>query len=141
MIASTFGAGQVAYSLLWFFLFFIEIWLEISIFIDIFRSHDLRGASKAAWIILVLVFPIIGILAYLIVRGDKMRAHQIQAAADPEAMYNQYLRHMGPSRWNKGEELARLADLRDRGNITAEEYDRLKAEVMDHDSGTPHQTS
>src|SRR5580658_10354003 len=82
MIAATFGVGQVAYSILWFFLFFIEIWLAISVFIDIFRSHDLKGWAKAAWIILVRVAPIIGILAYLLLRGDKMRVHQIQAAQD-----------------------------------------------------------
>src|ERR1700685_293895 len=101
MIAASFGAGQVAFSILWFFLFFIEIWLMISIFIDIFRSHDLRGTTKALWVILVLVFPIIGILAYLIVRGDKLRAHQNQAVMDQEAMYTQSLRHMGASRWSK----------------------------------------
>ena len=50
MIASTFGDGQVAYSILWFFLFFIEVWLAVSIFIDIFRSHDLPGWAKAAHI-------------------------------------------------------------------------------------------
>ena len=87
MIATSFGAGQVAYSILWFFLFFIETWLMISIFIDIFRSHDLKGWAKAAWVILVIIFPIVGILAYLIFRGDKMRAHQVQAVADQEAMF------------------------------------------------------
>ena len=50
----------------------------ISVFIDIFRSHDLKGWAKALWLLLVLVLPIIGILAYFIFRGDKMRAHQIQ---------------------------------------------------------------
>ena len=74
MILATFGDGQVAYSLLWFFLFFIEIWLEISVFIDIFRSHDLKGWAKGLWVLFVIVFPIIGILAYFIFRGDKMRA-------------------------------------------------------------------
>ena len=93
MIAATFGAGQVAYSILWFFLFFVEIWLMISIFIDIFRSHDLKGWAKAGWVILVLVFPIIGILAYLIFRGDKMRAHQVQEMADQDAILRHYVQH------------------------------------------------
>ena len=79
MIAATWGDGQVVYSILWFFLFFIEVWLAVSIFIDIFRSHDLKGWAKAAWIILVILLPLVGILAYFIFRGDEMRAHQIQA--------------------------------------------------------------
>ena len=131
MIVGSFGAGQVAYSLLWFFLFFVEIWLMISIFIDVFRSHDLKGWMKAAWVIFVAVFPIIGILAYLIVRGDKLRAHQNQAIADQEA-FRQYVQHGGGHR-SKADELARFAELRDRGDISADEYDRLKAEILDQD--------
>ncbi|MGO8724419.1 MAG: PLDc N-terminal domain-containing protein [Acidimicrobiales bacterium] len=71
MIATTFGVGQVVYSILWFVLFFVEIWLSISIFIDIFRSHDLAGWAKALWVLLVLLLPIIGIIAYFIFRGER----------------------------------------------------------------------
>jgi len=71
MIATTFGVGQLVYSILWFFLFFVEIWLMISVFIDIFRSHDLKGWAKALWLLLVLVLPIIGILAYFIFAGTR----------------------------------------------------------------------
>ena len=130
MIAASFGAGQVAYSILWFFLFFVEIWLMISIFIDIFRSHDLKGWAKAAWVIFVIIFPIIGILAYLIFRGDKMRAHQVQAVTDQEAMFRHYAQHASGGHRSKTEELARLAELRDRGDISADEYQQLKSEIL-----------
>ena len=137
MIAATFGAGQVAYSLLWFFLFFVEIWLMISVFIDVFRSQDLRGWAKAAWIILVLVFPIVGILAYLIIRGDKLRAHQAEAQADSATMFREYLAHAGRGPVSKVEELHRLGELRDRGYVSAEEFEELKSEIMSQDSGAP----
>ena len=133
MIAASFGAGQVAYSILWFFLFFVEIWLMISIFIDIFRSHDLKGWAKAAWVILVIIFPIIGILAYLIFRGDKMRAHQVQAVTDQEAMYRHYVQHVTGGHRSKTEELARLAELRDHGDISADEFQQLKSEIVNQD--------
>src|SRR5580692_5628225 len=99
MLAETFGAGQVAYSILWFFLFFIEVWLAVSIFIDIFRSHDLKGWAKAAWIILVLVFPLVGVLAYFIFRVNEMRAHQIQASQSQQEFARQYIQGIagGPS--------------------------------------------
>src|SRR5580698_7516030 len=98
MIASTFGDGQVAYSILWFFLFFIEVWLSISIFIDIFRSHDLKGWAKAAWVIFIIM-PLIGILAYFIFRGNEMRAHQIQAAQSQQALARDFIQGVagGPS--------------------------------------------
>jgi hypothetical protein len=135
-VIATFGSGQVAYSLLWFFLFFIEIWLMISIFVDIFRSHDLRGWKKASWIILVIVFPLIGIVAYLIFRGDKMRAHQTQAVADQESMLYRYLTQAGAGRWSKVDELGRLAQLRDRGHITQQEFEGLKGEILDGDASS-----
>ena len=134
MFAATWGDGQVVYSILWFFLFFIEVWLSISIFIDIFRSHDLKGWAKAAWVIFVIIFPIIGILAYLIFRGDKMRAHQVQAVTDQEAMFRHYAQHASGGHRSKTEELARLAELRDRGDVTADEFQQLKREILNQES-------
>ena len=34
--------------MLWFFMFFIWIWLLITVFADIFRSHDIGGFAKAS---------------------------------------------------------------------------------------------
>ena len=53
LAAGEFGTGQVFWSLLWFFLFFIWIWLLITVFADIFRSSDLSGWGKALWTIFV----------------------------------------------------------------------------------------
>ncbi len=137
MLLASFGAGQVAYSFLWFFLFLIEIWLMLSVFIDVFRSHDLRGWEKALWIIFVLFIPVIGILAYLIVRGDRMRAHQVQAFGIPDD-------RLGARPWHSSTEsriqaLHLLTQLRDRGEISADEYRALRAGLLDEDVGPePH---
>ena len=127
MIAASFGAGQVAYSLLWFFLFFVEIWLMIAVFTDLFRSSDLSGWAKAGWVVLVILFPLIGILVYLIVRGQKMRAHEERARIADD---------VAARRFSKADELTRLAGLRDRGDISAEDYDHLKAEVVGRTTAT-----
>ena len=87
--AITFGVGQVAYSIVWFFLLFVEVWLMISIFIDIFRSHDMKGWAKALWVILVILLPLIGILLYVVLRGDKIHVHQAQAAAEHKSALDQ----------------------------------------------------
>ena len=57
--------GQFGYTILWLFLFVIEIWLMFMVFTDIFRSHDLKGWAKAVSVLFVLIVPLIGILAYL----------------------------------------------------------------------------
>jgi Phospholipase_D-nuclease N-terminal/Short C-terminal domain len=127
LYASTYGVGQFVYSILWFFLFLIEIWLIFSVFVDIFRSHDLKGWQKALWVLFVLVIPLIGILAYFIFRGDKMRAHQVQA----QQFYG------GPG-WSAGsspaDQLSRLADLRRDGIITESEFQELKSRIMRQDA-------
>ena len=110
--------GQALYTILWFFLFFIEVWLVVSIFIDVFRSHDLKGWAKALWIILVLVFPLVGILAYFIVRGDKMRAHQIRAPEFPADTRS------------VTDELSKLAELRRDGTISEDEFQQLKVRLL-----------
>ena len=84
--AAEFGTGQVFWSMLWFFLFFIWIYLLIVVFADIFRSRDLSGWAKALWTLLVIVLPYLGVFAYLIARGHKMHEHAEQdAKAQDEA--------------------------------------------------------
>ena len=129
MIATTWGDGQVAYSILWFFLFFIEVWLSISIFIDIFRSHDLKGWAKALWILLVIVFPLVGILAYFIFRGDKLRAHQVEAAESQQAYARRYIQEVAGTP-SVADEIAKLVDLKNRGEITEAEFQRMKEHVI-----------
>ena len=58
-------------TMLFFFLFIIWIWLLITVFVDIFRSHDMGGLAKALWVIFVIILPFLGVLVYLIARGGK----------------------------------------------------------------------
>jgi len=71
-LIAEFGTGQVLWSMLWFFLFFIWIWLLIVVFADIFRSADLSGWGKALWTIFVILLPYLGVFVYLIARGGTM---------------------------------------------------------------------
>ena len=82
MLLAEFGTGQVFWSMLWFFLFFIWIWLLISLFGDIFRSKDLSGWGKALWTIFIIILPFLGVLVYLIVRGNSMQERALQDAAN-----------------------------------------------------------
>ncbi|MGZ8695367.1 MAG: PLDc N-terminal domain-containing protein, partial [Gaiellaceae bacterium] len=38
--------------------------LYVRAVIDVFRRHDLSTAGKAAWVIILLVLPFIGLLVY-----------------------------------------------------------------------------
>ncbi len=130
IVASSFGTGQVFWSMLWFFLFFIWIWLLIVVFGDIFRSDDLGGWAKALWTIFVIVLPYLGVFVYLIARGHKMSAHAAAAAQAQDQATRQYIRDVTGSGGSAAEEIARLAELRDRGAITAAEFEQAKAKAL-----------
>jgi membrane protein implicated in regulation of membrane protease activity len=96
MLAAEFGTGQVFLSMLYFFLFFILIWLVIAIFADIFRSPDLSGWAKALWVLFVIVLPFLGVLTYLIVRGNKMRDYAIAGTNRRDEAYRMYVGDLSP---------------------------------------------
>ena len=130
MLGSEFGTGQVFWSMLWFFLFFIWIWILITVFADIFRSHDLSGWAKGLWVIFVILLPYLGVFVYLIARGHKMSEHALEAAQAQDAAARQYIQSAAGSGGSAADELARLADLKDKGVIDDAEFQRLKAKVV-----------
>jgi Short C-terminal domain/Phospholipase_D-nuclease N-terminal len=129
-VAAEFGTGQVFLSMLYFFLFFIWIWLLITVFADIFRSHDLAGWAKALWVIFVIVLPYLGVFVYLIARGHKMHEHAVEALQAQDAAAKEYIRSAAGSAGGAADELARLADLKAKGVIDDVEFQRLKAQVV-----------
>ena len=131
MLLAEFGTGQVFWSMLWFFLFFIWIWLLIAIFGDIFRSDDLSGWGKALWSIFIIVLPYLGVLVYLIARGHKMSERGMRQAAEQEAAFRGYVQDVAASSGaGTADELARLANLRDTGVITEAEFQAAKAKAL-----------
>jgi hypothetical protein len=130
MLAAEFGTGQVFWSMLWFFLFFIWIWLLITVFADIFRSHDLGGFAKFIWVIFVIFLPYLGVFVYLIARGHKMSEHAIEAAQAQDAAARAYIQQAAGSGGGTADELARLADLKAKGVIDDAEFQRLKAKAI-----------
>jgi hypothetical protein len=132
VVADDFGTGEVFLSFLWFFMFFIWIWLLIVVFGDLFRSHDLSGWAKAAWVIGIIVFPYLGVLVYLIARGGKMHEHAVQTAQAQDAAFRQYVQSAAGTSGGSSvaDELARLADLKDKGVIDDAEFQQLKAKAL-----------
>jgi hypothetical protein len=127
VFAAEWGVGQVLWSMVWFALFFIWIWLVITVFADIFRSDDLSGVAKFLWVAFVIVTPYLGVFAYLIARGRTMGRHAEEARALAAASRT----YMGESGGvSPSVELTRLADLRSSGAIDQNEFEQLKARVV-----------
>jgi Short C-terminal domain/Phospholipase_D-nuclease N-terminal len=117
------------WTILEIFLWVLWIWVLIYVFIDIFRSHDLSGWAKALWFLFVLFIPLIGVLVYLIVRGDSMQERAARQAQQDDREVRRYIQDAaGPP--TPADQLTKLADLRDRGVITADEFEREKAKIL-----------
>ena len=116
------------WSMLWFFMFFIWIWLLISIFGDIFRS-EISGWGKAGWTIFVIVLPFLGVLVYLIANGSDMQERSIRRASNAEQAQREYIQSVSGS-GSSADELSKFADLRDSGAITEQEFQAQKAKLL-----------
>jgi Short C-terminal domain/Phospholipase_D-nuclease N-terminal len=122
-LVATTTFGEILWSMLIFFFWFMAIWIFIMIFADIFRRNDLSGAAKAGWIILIFILPFIGAMIYLIAR-PKMTEQ------DKEMMEKADEAQRRISGYSAADEVEKLAKLRDDGKITAEEYEAAKKKAM-----------
>jgi len=130
MLGETWGVGEVFWSMVWFTLFFIWIWMLIAVFGDIFRSHDMGGFTKFLWVLFVIVAPYLGGCVYLIARGHKMGEHAVRDAEAADAAQRAYIRDAAGTGASTADELAHLADLRSQGVIDEVEFQRLKANLV-----------
>jgi hypothetical protein len=129
--SSSYPLLNAFWTILEIFIWALWIWTLITVFIDIFRSHDLSGGAKALWFLFVLVFPLVGVVVYLIVRGGSMH-HRSVWQFQP--------RGFGPGRdfpteaagppSSAADQLEKLASLRDRNVITDEEFQQEKARIL-----------
>jgi hypothetical protein len=121
--------GEAFWTMLWFFLFFIWIWLLITVFADIFRSHDLSGWAKALWTVFVIFLPYLGVLVYLIARGRKMGEHAVQDAQRRDDHMRTYVQSVAGST-STADEIERLHQLKEQGAIDDAEFQRAKAKLL-----------
>jgi hypothetical protein len=118
-----FTLGDLLWSMLVFFFWFMAIWIFITIFADIFRRRDLSGWGKAGWILLLFIVPFLGALIYLIARPKMTEQDQedMQRAVEAQRRLEGY---------SAADEIAKLAKLRDEGKISPEEFENLKRKAM-----------
>jgi hypothetical protein len=116
------------WTMLFFFLWILWIFLLIRVIFDIFRSRDLSGWGKAGWLLLVIILPFLGVFIYLIVRGGKMQERDVeQARAQNEAFQASVRDAAGQT---SADQLAKLADLHTQGVISDQEFQREKAKIL-----------
>jgi predicted membrane channel-forming protein YqfA (hemolysin III family) len=106
------------------FIFVLWFWLLITVFGDLFRRHDISGWAKVVWVIVLIVFPYLGIFIYLISQHRGMAERQSQRAQEAR----EELRHVVG--FSVADELEKLERLKNSGTISNEEYSRLRARAV-----------
>ena len=128
MLAYTYPLADLFGTMLGLFIFIIWFWLLIVVFGDIFRSHDMGGGAKALWVIFVIVLPFLGIFVYLIARGGKMHERAAHAAQAQQRAFDAYVQEAAGS--SSADQLAKLADLKEKGALTEAEFAAQKAKIL-----------
>ena len=117
----------------WFisaFVFIAYLFVLFSIIMDVFRDHKLNGWFKALWMIFLVFVPFLTAIVYLIARGRSMNERAMARAQQNEQAFSQYVRQTAGAGTSTADELSKLADLRDRGTISDEEFQHAKAKLL-----------
>jgi hypothetical protein len=120
---------NVFFTMLWFFGFILWIYLLFVVISDIMISRDLSGWGKSGWLVLVIVLPLLGVLVYLVARGDGMNERAQEQATRQEAALRASSQATAKTP-STTDELTKLVDLREHGTITEAEFQREKTRIL-----------
>jgi hypothetical protein len=106
------------------FIFVLWFWLFVMVASDLFRRHDISGWGKAIWVIALIVFPYLGIFAYMITQSRGMAERGRQEAQQSR---EELRRAAG---FSVADEIDKLDRLKKSGSITDQEFARLRAKLV-----------
>jgi len=122
---------SVFWSMLLFFLWIMWFVLLFRVVVDIFRDDEMSGWGKAGWLAFTILLPFLGVFVYVVARGKNMGRREVAQARAQQEEFNAYIRQTAAGgRTSSVDELARLSEIRSRGDITDEEFRRAKDLVL-----------
>jgi type VI protein secretion system component VasK len=117
------------WTLLVIFAWVIWFWLLITVFMDLFRRHDVSGWAKAGWIIFVIILPFLGVLVYLIAESKGIAERTQSQAQAQQSQFDDYVKTVA-AQSDPAEQIAKAKSLLDSGAITQAEFDSIKAKAL-----------
>jgi hypothetical protein len=106
------------------FMFVLWFWLLVTVLSDLFRRGDVSGLGKIVWVIVLVVLSYIGIFAYLLTQGRGMAERNEARARHARDELRQVVG------FSVADEIEKLERLKKTGAISDQEYDRLRARVV-----------
>lgn len=130
MILADINFADVMWSMIAFFFFVIVLTMIFQIIVDVFRSDDLSGASKAIWAIFIVLLPWLAIFVYLIARGGGMAERAVRSDQEAQEQFAAYVASVAPPGRSAAGEIADAKALLESGAITQAEFDALKSKAL-----------
>jgi hypothetical protein len=131
MLLADYTFLDVLWSMFIFFLWIIWFWLLFTVFVDVFRRHDIGGGKKTLWLIFVIILPFLGVFIYIITQNDGMTQRNLDRAQAQRAQFDQYVRDTaGGGGGGAATEIANAKQLLDQGAITQAEFDAIKQKAL-----------
>jgi hypothetical protein len=130
LLASSYPFLDVLWTMFIFFLWVIWFWLLFTVFVDVFRRHDISGGKKTLWLIFVIILPFLGVFIYIITQNDGMTQRNIERAQAQRSQMDQYVRETAGASGGAAAEIDTAKQLLDQGAITQAEFDSLKQKAL-----------
>ncbi|MGH3044026.1 MAG: SHOCT domain-containing protein [Gaiellaceae bacterium] len=127
LLAADYPFLEVLWTMLIFFAWVIWFWILITMFVDIFRRHDIGGGKKALWIVFLILTPFLGVLIYLIVNHDGMNERNVSRARAQQAQFDDYVKTVSGG---SASEIEKAKQLLDSGAISQAEFDQIKTKAL-----------
>ena len=124
LTAGSFSFGNFLLDVLAIFVFVLWFWLLITVIGDLFRRHDISGWGKAIWVIVLILFPYLAVFIYLISQGRGMAERNSQRAQQARDELRQVVG------FSAADEIEKLERLKSSNSISNEEYQRLRARIV-----------
>jgi len=120
--------GDFLWSLLVIFFMIVYFMMLFWVIVDVFRRQDASGGKKALWLLFLLFFPLVGILAYMITNSQSMAERNAREAQQSKQQFDDYVRSTAGG--GSAAEIEKAKGLLDSGAITQAEYDQIKAKAL-----------
>ena len=130
LLASSYPFLDVLWTMFIFFLWVIWFWLLFTVFVDVFRRHDISGGKKTLWLIFVIILPFLGVFIYIITQNDGMTQRNIERAQAQRSQMDQYVRETAGASGGAAAEIDTAKQLLDQGAITQAEFDAIKQKAL-----------
>ena len=127
LLATDYPFLNILWTMIIFFAWVAWIWIAITVLSDVFRRHDIGGWGKAAWVVLVIAVPFLGVLIYLIAEHEGMRDRSVKQVQAQQQAFDQYVREAAGG---SAAEIAKAKELLDSGAISQDEFEAIKRKAL-----------